>query len=52
MVRGSVQVGLPEDDHPDVGVQVDLARLGTGKPANIRGDTFIKMHAFDLMILK
>ena len=29
MVRGSVQVGLPEDNHPDVGVKIDLAGLGT-----------------------
>ena len=28
MVRGSVQVGLPEDDHPDVGVKINLAGLG------------------------
>ena len=28
MVRGSVQVGLPEDDHSDVGVKIDLPGLG------------------------
>lgn len=28
VVGGSVQVGLPEDDHPDVGVEINLAGLG------------------------
>ena len=33
MVRGSVQVGLPEDDHPDVGVKINLAGLGARESA-------------------
>ena len=28
MVRGSVQVGLPEDDHPDIRVEIDFTGLG------------------------
>ena len=32
MVRGRVEVRLAEDDHPDVGVQVDLPGLGAAEP--------------------
>ncbi len=31
VVGGRVQVWLPEDDHADVGVEVDLPGLGAGK---------------------
>jgi len=32
VVSRGVHVRLAEDDHPDVGVQVDLASLGAGEP--------------------
>jgi len=32
IVRSCVKVGFAEDDHPNVGVEIDLACLGTGKP--------------------
>jgi len=32
VVSCGVKVRLSEDDHPDIGVQVDLSRLGAGQP--------------------
>ena len=32
MIGCCVQVRLPEDDHPDVGVEIDFAGLGAGEP--------------------
>ena len=33
-----VHVGLAEDDHPDVRVEVDLARAGAGEPGSKDGE--------------
>lgn len=32
VLGGSVHIRLAEDDHADVGVQIDLSGLGAGKP--------------------